>query len=211
MMMINGEEMTVSVNDKPTQMTFFVSKNCSFDKSYPKLKLSNLPPNQTENNLYGMLYIKYNILSLYMTRNNRNGRIGIASIEFEKEEDCMKCYEEMNGKRMCNFIVVAEIVNNDSSSKSPTKNNSRNKKGRNKKADTPEKQNKPKIENQSVIADDNEEKLCVICLDKPKVMALIPCGHRCLCEKCSEMYRKDKNKTCPECRSKIKDIIKIFE
>lgn len=208
--MMNGEEMTVTVNDKPTQMTFFISKNCSFDNSYPKLRLSNLPPNQTENNLYGMLY-KYNILSLYMTRNNRNGRIGIANIEFEKEEDCIKCCEEMNGMRMCNSIIYAEIVKNDCPSKCPTKNNITNKRRRNKKVSTPEKQNKPKTEIQNVVVDNNDDKLCVICLDKPKVMALVPCGHKCLCEKCSEMYKKDKNKSCPECRSRITNIYKIFE
>ncbi|CAH2086846.1 unnamed protein product [Euphydryas editha] len=41
--------------------------------------------------------------------------------------------------------------------------------------------------------------LCVVCTENPKEIILLPCGHVCLCEDCSENI-KDK---CPICRERI--------
>ncbi len=46
---------------------------------------------------------------------------------------------------------------------------------------------------------------CVICLDLTPDYACVPCGHKCLCEKC-----KDSVLTCPICIKKCESIIKIF-
>jgi len=40
-----------------------------------------------------------------------------------------------------------------------------------------------------------EEKLCVVCQDAEKVMAFVPCGHKCACERCSVGLV-----ACPLCR-----------
>ncbi|XP_036336409.1 mitochondrial E3 ubiquitin protein ligase 1 [Rhagoletis pomonella] len=43
------------------------------------------------------------------------------------------------------------------------------------------------------------EQLCVVCSTNPKEVIILPCGHVCICEDCSEKIRV----TCPVCRGKI--------
>ncbi|XP_022127953.2 mitochondrial E3 ubiquitin protein ligase 1 [Pieris rapae] len=45
----------------------------------------------------------------------------------------------------------------------------------------------------------SEVQLCVVCSDNPKEIILLPCGHVCLCEDCSENIRDN----CPICRERI--------
>ena len=48
---------------------------------------------------------------------------------------------------------------------------------------------------------------CLICMDRLKDHACIPCGHQCLCQQC-----KDKiDDKCPVCRKKYDFIIKIYQ
>lgn len=116
MEIVNGVEMNLEIDNKIKNITFFVSKNCLHNISCARLKLSNLPSNTTEFILYDMLKKKYSILSLCMTRNDKNERIGIADIEFEKKEDCKKCYKEMKGMTMNGCIIDAEIAMNNNNS-----------------------------------------------------------------------------------------------
>ena len=53
--------------------------------------------------------------------------------------------------------------------------------------------------------------LCSICLDRPKTHAILPCMHKCVCEKCGGGNFKKLVKTCPICRKKIKQIKQVFE
>jgi hypothetical protein len=46
---------------------------------------------------------------------------------------------------------------------------------------------------------------CVICLEAPPTMVVVPCGHMCLCEKCADKVAK----TCPICRRSNITIIKV--
>ena len=48
--------------------------------------------------------------------------------------------------------------------------------------------------------------LCVICMDAPKCVVLMPCKHYCLCEGCSGLVQQ-----CPVCRRKIIHSMKIFD
>ena len=48
---------------------------------------------------------------------------------------------------------------------------------------------------------------CVICLDKPKSHAIIPCGHRCVCQLCAVSLAGG---FCPICRGHVREVIKIF-
>jgi len=50
-----------------------------------------------------------------------------------------------------------------------------------------------------------EEEQCVVCLDNKKVVLIYPCGHMCVCIRCST-----KVKDCPVCRKKVDDVIKVF-
>lgn len=44
-----------------------------------------------------------------------------------------------------------------------------------------------------------EQEICVVCRTNPREIILLPCGHVCLCEDCSD----DINSDCPICRSPI--------
>ena len=46
---------------------------------------------------------------------------------------------------------------------------------------------------------------CVVCLSAESVMALMPCGHRCACERCGQSL-----KTCPMCRTRVQEVKRIF-
>jgi len=50
-----------------------------------------------------------------------------------------------------------------------------------------------------------EEEQCVVCLDNKKVVLIYPCGHLCVCVRCST-----KLKDCPVCRHKVNDVVKVF-
>lgn len=56
-------------------------------------------------------------------------------------------------------------------------------------------------------SEETEAPTCVICLEKPPIMACVPCGHKCLCEDCAT----EEIKTCPICRAPITDYLRIFE
>mmetsp|Transcript_8829 Transcript_8829/g.7890 ORF Transcript_8829/g.7890 Transcript_8829/m.7890 type:complete len:346 (-) Transcript_8829:20-1057(-) len=53
----------------------------------------------------------------------------------------------------------------------------------------------------------NEQRLCVICIEREKTVLLLPCRHLCLCEVCSTY---DSLTNCPVCRRKINDKINAF-
>ncbi|KAI8429600.1 hypothetical protein MSG28_000198 [Choristoneura fumiferana] len=44
-----------------------------------------------------------------------------------------------------------------------------------------------------------EVQLCVVCAENPKEIILLPCGHVCLCEDCSDNIQE----ACPICRERI--------
>ncbi|XP_029734744.1 mitochondrial E3 ubiquitin protein ligase 1 [Aedes albopictus] len=52
----------------------------------------------------------------------------------------------------------------------------------------------------------NDEQRCVVCVDNPKEVICLPCGHVCLCENCAEKIRLN----CPVCRSKIESKAAAF-
>jgi len=61
-------------------------------------------------------------------------------------------------------------------------------------------------QNKEIIS---EEKLCVVCLEAEKNHLFIPCGHMCVCEKCScEVIKTKAN--CPVCREKIQSKIRVY-
>ena len=59
-------------------------------------------------------------------------------------------------------------------------------------------------------APQDEEKLCVLCLDAPKDHIIIPCGHQCVCRACAEKLKKARSPLCPFCRTPIHATCKVF-
>ena len=64
--------------------------------------------------------------------------------------------------------------------------------------------------------------LCVVCMESPKIYAIIPCGHRCLCSTCAKNFKQQKPPAqkrksfttcalCPMCRGRADAIIQIFD
>lgn len=51
-----------------------------------------------------------------------------------------------------------------------------------------------------------EDPSCVICLDNPPTHALIPCGHRVLCDDCIGLRLEE----CPICRTARQGVLRIF-
>ena len=56
--------------------------------------------------------------------------------------------------------------------------------------------------------DDDDRRLCAVCLDAPKDAALVPCGHR-TCRSCAKALRRRKL-PCPSCRQPIDGTIKVY-
>ena len=55
------------------------------------------------------------------------------------------------------------------------------------------------------------EKECCICLkaeEVGKLLALVPCGHRCVCADCSALVV---GKPCPVCRTEARQAIRVFD
>lgn len=46
-----------------------------------------------------------------------------------------------------------------------------------------------------------EDQKCIVCIDNPKEIICLPCGHVCLCEDCSSKVQL----TCPVCRARIEN------
>jgi hypothetical protein len=53
----------------------------------------------------------------------------------------------------------------------------------------------------------DEQRLCVLCLKHEKNIALLPCGHVCICEPCSQHQILEE---CPMCRENIAGRTKVF-
>ena len=54
---------------------------------------------------------------------------------------------------------------------------------------------------------DNENQLCVVCIDSPRSHILVPCGHVCLCAACAEREVWDE---CPVCRTSTSMVLRAF-
>ena len=85
-----------------------------------------------------------------------------------------------------------------------------------KKANENNSSNNDNNNSKSSSSEEDYSKLCVICIDKPREIVLIPCGHMCYCVDCSELidkrakYEAPKDKNCPLCRKTITMKTKIY-
>tara|TARA_B100001094_G_C18180068_1_gene800364 strand:+ start:1781 stop:2545 length:765 start_codon:yes stop_codon:yes gene_type:complete len=53
----------------------------------------------------------------------------------------------------------------------------------------------------------SDDELCIICFENKREIAFLPCGHFCICKKCSEKYEDNK---CLVCREKFRKTQQIF-
>jgi len=51
----------------------------------------------------------------------------------------------------------------------------------------------------------NDDKACIICLENERCVALVPCGHLCLCRECCGTQTK-----CPVCRTPITNFLRTY-
>lgn len=65
----------------------------------------------------------------------------------------------------------------------------------------------PTPEPEVVCPKDNDE--CVVCMDNPKSMVIVPCGHKCLCANCVAQVQQQR--VCPVCRGTIEKIVRVFD
>eukprot|EP00931_Biecheleriopsis_adriatica_P080383 TRINITY_DN53745_c0_g1_i1.p1 TRINITY_DN53745_c0_g1~~TRINITY_DN53745_c0_g1_i1.p1 ORF type:complete len:299 (-),score=48.11 TRINITY_DN53745_c0_g1_i1:70-966(-) len=69
------------------------------------------------------------------------------------------------------------------------------------------------MENTSNLAEDGMPQ-CVVCLDNPGCMVVLPCAHGSVCEACVTRIAQNRafgGAHCPHCRSAISTIVKIHE
>lgn len=52
--------------------------------------------------------------------------------------------------------------------------------------------------------------LCSICQNLNAHFAILPCGHKCLCNQCKHQYTRNTN-FCPICRRSVTSVIQIFD
>jgi hypothetical protein len=62
-----------------------------------------------------------------------------------------------------------------------------------------------------LVAAEAAEKECCICLkaeEVGKLLELVPCRHRCVCDECSALVV---GRTCPVCRTEARQAIRVFD
>lgn len=57
------------------------------------------------------------------------------------------------------------------------------------------------------LSSTQDQARCVVCIDKPKSVALVPCGHVCMCDGCA---RRSEISRCPICRHDITSTMAVF-
>ena len=58
-------------------------------------------------------------------------------------------------------------------------------------------------------AENGSSSECIICLERPACVTLMPCQHMCMCSPCGEHLGQAQVKKCPICRSLVKTIVNI--
>eukprot|EP00887_Chlorella_sp_A99_P003476 scaffold7.g3476.t1 len=57
-------------------------------------------------------------------------------------------------------------------------------------------------------AEDEEQRLCVICLVNDRDTTVLPCRHMCMCHECAQELRKQTSR-CPICRNHVESLLHI--
>ena len=64
------------------------------------------------------------------------------------------------------------------------------------------------LDSRSTVEEDNE-KTCLVCMERPSKTAMVPCGHASFCEECAKRLQSTVGK-CAVCRARIQTIMNIY-
>lgn len=64
----------------------------------------------------------------------------------------------------------------------------------------------PRPQSIDEVQDDGSD--CVVCMNEPREVMVLPCRHMCLCQGCADMLRFQSNK-CPICRSMVQSLLRV--
>ena len=56
---------------------------------------------------------------------------------------------------------------------------------------------------------EDEENMCVVCMERPSKTAMVPCGHASFCEECAKRLQSTVGK-CAICRANIQTVVNIY-
>ncbi len=68
----------------------------------------------------------------------------------------------------------------------------------------------PETRSRITLDNDSNQNTCVVCHDEVSIMAVVPCGHLCLCNRCSEVCMSGQSSTCPICRGNMQSVLRIY-
>jgi len=57
----------------------------------------------------------------------------------------------------------------------------------------------------------SKQNFCKICFENPVNVSLAPCGHRVMCSRCCEEFKKKKMFSCPICRHYISQFVVTYD
>eukprot|EP00301_Raphidiophrys_heterophryoidea_P022427 c6585_g1_i2.p3 GENE.c6585_g1_i2~~c6585_g1_i2.p3 ORF type:complete len:113 (+),score=21.00 c6585_g1_i2:354-692(+) len=60
-------------------------------------------------------------------------------------------------------------------------------------------------ESTAAVVEENDDKLCIACVDRPREMVFRKCGHMCLCAQCCKKMNR-----CPICQRKGHAVKVLF-
>ena len=61
----------------------------------------------------------------------------------------------------------------------------------------------------AVSVAEDEENMCVVCMERPSKTAMVPCGHASFCEACAKRLQATVGK-CAICRGRIQTVMNIY-
>ena len=55
-----------------------------------------------------------------------------------------------------------------------------------------------------------QESQCVVCMNNPREVAFIPCGHIVYCQACGQHIHGTQPNRCPTCRVPIQNLLRVY-